>query len=135
MPPMRLGQLRNAMHAYARDFDVDLLSVADASRVVEQASAIEHMAATVKALAAVRVAGARSWAKSGDRSAAHQLARATGVSVTQAQQTLTTGQRLAEQPAVAQAARAGEAVGGADCCDHGCRRGQPRRRGPTAGPS
>src|SRR5688572_11519278 len=103
MPPMRLGQLRSAMQAYARDFDADLLSPSDAARVVEQASAIEHMAATVKSLAAVRIAEAGAWAKSGDRSAAHQLARTTGVSVSEAQQTLAAGARLAAQPAVAAA--------------------------------
>jgi hypothetical protein len=108
MPSMRLGQLRSAMQAYARDFDADLLSAMDAARAVEQASAIERMAATVKALAAVRVAGTKAWAGSGDRSAAHQLARTTGVSVSEAHATLQTGVRLAEQPAVAQAARAGK---------------------------
>jgi hypothetical protein len=76
--------------------------------VVEQASAIERMAATVKVLAAVRVAGTEAWASAGDRSAAHQLARTTGVSVSEAQATLQTGARLAEQPAVADAARAGK---------------------------
>jgi hypothetical protein len=107
MPPMRLGRLRSAMQTYAREFDADLLSAADASQVVSQAAAIEHMAATVKALAAVRVAVAGQWRGGGDRSAAHQLARTTGVSVSQAQQTLTAGTRLAEQPAVARAALAG----------------------------
>jgi hypothetical protein len=108
MPPMRLGQLRSGMQAYARAFDADVLTAADAARVVEQASAIERMAATVMTLAAVRVARTKAWASGGDRSAAHQLARTTGVSVSEAQATLQTGARLAEQPAVAEAARAGK---------------------------
>src|SRR5207302_2574815 len=48
----RLSELREAMGAYAADFDADLVSVPDCERVVEEATALEHMAATVKAPAA-----------------------------------------------------------------------------------
>src|SRR5437870_1400406 len=51
----RLSELRVAMGAYAAGFDAALVSVADAERVVQEATAIEHAAAAVKALAAVRL--------------------------------------------------------------------------------
>ncbi len=75
---------------------------------MEEASAIEKMAATVKALAAARVARTDVWRRRGDRSAAHELARRTGTSVGQAAQALETGRRLSALPETAAAARRGE---------------------------
>ena len=48
------------------------------------------------------------WAEAGDRSAAHHLARTTGVSVAQATDTLRMAERLADAPATEAALRAGE---------------------------
>lgn len=104
----RLGELREAMGDYAARFDAALISVSDASRAVEEASAIEKMAATVKALAAARVARSDLWRRRGDRSAAHELARTTGTSVGQAAQALETAKRLDTLPETAAAARRGE---------------------------
>lgn len=42
---------------------------------MEDAAAIENMAATAKSLAAARVAETGVWKKSGDRTPAHELAR------------------------------------------------------------
>ena len=77
----RVSQLRAAMAAWAAAFDPALISEAEASRVVEEAAAIEAMAATAKALAAARVADTDLWRAGGDRSPAHHLARTTGTSV------------------------------------------------------
>jgi hypothetical protein len=66
------------------------------------------MAATLKALAAARVAEGARWRQDGQRSAAHELARATGTSVRDARDTLALGRRLADQPEVAAAARRGQ---------------------------
>jgi hypothetical protein len=96
------------MGDYAGRFDAALISVSDAARAVEEASAIEKMAATVKALAAARVARSDLWRRRGDRSAAHELARTTGTSVGQAAQALETGKRLDSLPETAAAARRGE---------------------------
>ena len=85
-----------------------MLSAAHAVEVVEQASRIEKMAATVKALAAARVAETGSWRTEGDRSAAHQLARRTGTSVVQAAAAIDTARRLVSLPETAAAARRGE---------------------------
>ena len=66
------------------------------------------MAATVKSLAAARLAETGSWRVEGDRSAAHQLARRTGTSVVQAASAIDTARRLESLPAIASAARRGE---------------------------
>ncbi|MEA2972008.1 MAG: hypothetical protein QOG82_466, partial [Actinomycetota bacterium] len=72
-----IAELRESLSVYAAGFDAALLSAAQAEEVVDQASRIEKMAATVKALAAARVAETGSWRTDGDRSAAHHLARRT----------------------------------------------------------
>ncbi|MGH8984134.1 MAG: DUF222 domain-containing protein, partial [Acidimicrobiia bacterium] len=105
---MRLSDVRSAMSEYATRFNPALVSAADAARVVDEAAAIEKMAATVKSLAAARVAETEIWKQSGDRSAAHQLARATGTSVGQAKEALETGRKLQDLPATAAAAKQGE---------------------------
>ena len=102
-----LGQLRDAMGRYAAGFDPALLSCEDAAVVVAEAVALENMAATVKALAALRAAGGEAWMGAGVRSAAHDLARTTGTSVRQASDALATARRLESLPALAAAARAG----------------------------
>ncbi len=105
---MKLSELRSAMGEYATRFDPGRVHASDAARVVEDAAAIKHMAATVEALAAARVAETQLWKRDGDRSAAHQLARATGTSVELARQTLQSAQRLDELCETADAARRGE---------------------------
>ena len=102
----RLAELRQAMAAYAAGFDAGLLTGDDAARARDHAAAIEHVAATLKALAAARVAEGPRWRDGGGRSAAHELAAATGTSVNDARDTLELGRRLAEQPEVSAAARA-----------------------------
>lgn len=104
----RLGQLREATSRYARGFDPSLLSGEQAALAVGEAAAIEKMAATLKGLAAARAAAAGAWKDTGDRSAAHHLARTTGTSVGQATEAIDTARRLEQLPAAAAAARAGE---------------------------
>jgi hypothetical protein len=104
----KLSQLREAMGVYAADFDAALITAADAGLIVEHASAIEKMAATVKALAAAREAQTGLWRKHGDASPAHALARKTGTSVGQAAASIKTGKRLNHQPETDAAARRGE---------------------------
>ena len=99
------------MGAWTAPFDAALLSAVDATTVVADAAAIEYMAATVKALAGARVAETGCWRERGARSAADDLARTTGTSVSGARETLNVGRRLASQPQVAAAARAGKLSG------------------------
>jgi hypothetical protein len=104
----RLGELRKAMSAYALGFDAALVPAGVAAGLVEQAAAIEHAAAAVKAMAAERVAETELWKREGDRSPAHHLARTTGSTVSQAAQALETAKRLKSLPATATAARRGD---------------------------
>ena len=106
-----LAELGEGMRSCAARFDVALLSAADAEQVVEAAAAIEGVAATIKALAAARVAEGGGWRGSGERSAAHHLARLSGSSVSQAVESIETGRRLEALPVVAAAARAGSLSG------------------------
>lgn len=105
---MRLSELRDAMGVYAARFDPARLTASDATRVLEDAATIEKMAATVKSLAAARVAETDQWRRQGDRSPAHHLARSTGTPVGQARDALEAAQRLQELAAVDAAARRGE---------------------------
>ena len=104
----RLSELRRAVCSYASGFDADVISSDDASRAMREAAAIENAAATLKALAARRVAATSGWKRAGDRSPAHHLAREAGTSIAQAAEALETARRLAEMPALSGAARAGE---------------------------
>ena len=103
-----LAAMRKAMGVCAAGFDASLISATVASQVVEDASAIEKMAAAMKAQAAARVAETGLWKGEGDRSAAHHLARKTGTSVGQAADAIETARRLAELPATKKAASRGE---------------------------
>jgi Domain of unknown function (DUF222) len=102
-----LAEVREAMRGYAARFNSSLLSASDARQAQAHATAIKHMAATVEALTAARVAESGAWRREGDRSAAHGLARVTGSSVGAAHQILEVGRRLDQQPAIAYEARRG----------------------------
>jgi len=89
-------------------FDAALVSASDASLVVDHAAAIEKTAATIKALAAARLAETDVWRRAGDRTAAHHLARTTGTTVGAAADAINTARRLEQLPRAAAAARRGE---------------------------
>ena len=103
-----MREVREAVGTYAGGFDPALVTAADAQRIVEEAVAAENMLATVRALAAKRVAETEVWRKEGDVSPAHQLARKSGTSVAKAREALETAARLAALPEVEAAARRGE---------------------------
>ena len=103
----RLAELEGGMRRYAAAFDAALLSADQAASALAGAASIERMAATVKALAGARVADTGAWKASGDRSAAHALARTTGTSVAQASEAIATARRLGELSEVGAAARTG----------------------------
>ena len=103
----RLGELRGAMEAYSGGFDPALITVADATAVVDDAAAIEKMAATLKALAAARAAESGGWRRRGARSPAHDLAHQTGTSVGAAADALEAAQALGSLPVLAGAAKRG----------------------------
>ena len=104
----QLSELRRALERSASSFDASALPAVLASRVVEEASAIEHIASTIKALAAARVAETETWKNDGQRSPAHHLAKKTGTSVGDAQRELDRAKRLAKHPKTEAAAKAGK---------------------------
>jgi hypothetical protein len=96
------------MGVFAAAFEPALLSASQAEGATEQAARIEHMAATVKALAADRLAETELWKLGGDKSPAHMLGRKTGIPVSQAAQELENARRLSAHPKTDAAARQGK---------------------------
>src|SRR5438270_12962605 len=94
----KLAELDKAMGAFASSFDAALVSGAQAEGVLERAARIEHMAATLKALAAGRLAETELWRMGGDRSPAHMLRRKSGEAVSEAQRQLDNAKRLQKHP-------------------------------------
>src|SRR5205807_4358604 len=103
----KLVELERAMGTFASGFEPALLSAAQAEGVMERAARIEHMAATIKALAAARMAETELWSLDGDKTPAHMLARRSGESVSKANQQLETAKKLKDRPKTDAAARAG----------------------------
>src|SRR3954468_2014761 len=103
----KLAGLETTMVSFAAGFEPALISAAEAEGVMERAARIEHAAATVKALAAARMAETELWQAGGDRSPAHMLAKRTGESVSKANQQLETAKKLRDRPKTDAAARAG----------------------------
>lgn len=105
---VRLVEMKEAMTVFATGFDADAYSGEEARAIVKVAAAIEHIAATIKALAAVRAAQSNDHKAAGHRTAEEHLAHSTGTSLSGARDTLNLGRRLSRQPDVADAARRGQ---------------------------
>ena len=105
---MRLCDLEAAMREIVAGLEPETLSADAAANLVETFATIEKLAGAGKALAARRVADSNLWRGAGERSAAHWLARRSGVSIASAMATLETAARLPELPGVDRAVRAGE---------------------------
>jgi hypothetical protein len=102
-----LAEVRSAVEAFTSRFDARLLSAADASRLLRDATAICNMVSTVAALAASREAECGKWRREGARSPAEYVAKQTGVTVGAAADALRAAEQLESLPAVAEAARRG----------------------------
>ena len=89
-----LEAVRQSVCDYAKVFDAGSMIPAEAGRVVSLCAAIEGSVATLKALAAARLADGGSWRSEGYRSAEEQLADRTGVGTGQARRQLQNGRRL-----------------------------------------
>jgi len=105
---VKLKELEASLARFAADFDSALLPAAQAEGIMERAARMEHMCATIKALAAARFAETELWRNGGDRSPAHMLAKKTGKPVSQAHQQLENAKRLEAHPKTDAAARKGE---------------------------
>src|SRR6476469_1272498 len=104
----RLGEIEVAMRAFADGFDPALLVGSEASRAVTLAATIKNIAASIEARAAARAEDCGAWARSGDKSPAHHLARITGTSVGQAVAAMETARKLESLPDTKAAADAGK---------------------------
>src|SRR6184192_3688396 len=105
---VKLGKLEESLAAFAADFEPALLSASAAEGVMERTSRMEHICATIKALAAARMSETELWRNAGDKSPAHMLARRSGEPVSQAQQQLENAKRLRCHPKTDAAARKGK---------------------------
>lgn len=103
----KLRELEKSLASVAADFDAAFLSAPEAEGVMERAARMEHICATLKALAAARVAETELWRVGGDRTPAHMLGRRFGEPVSKAQQQLDNAKRLGAHPKNDAAARAG----------------------------
>src|SRR5436305_387526 len=104
----RLSELAAGMRAFVDGFDPALLLGSEASRAVTLASTIKNIAASIEARAAARAEDCGAWARSGDRSPAHHLARITGTTVGQAMGAMETARKLEKLPETKKAADAGK---------------------------
>jgi hypothetical protein len=102
-----LAELRERLQRLVAGLDADVIDPAAAERLVTEFSTIEHVAAAGKAIAARRVAESGRWRRSGERTEAEWLARATGDSVGSARAALETATVIDALPAVSAALRSG----------------------------
>jgi hypothetical protein len=101
------AELRDGLAAWVAELEPGVYAGDDALRVLDVLSDVKRLAGAAESLMAARVASCDAWKESGDRSAAHWLARRTGISIAEAKAKLETADRLRELPATAEAFRAG----------------------------
>ena len=102
-----LRALRGRLQEIVGDLEPARLTGKTAATLVEEFAAIENLAAAGKTLCGGRVAESGAWQSSGERSAAHWMAKTTGTSVGAAVSSIETASRLAELPVTDKAVRAG----------------------------
>ncbi len=109
-----LADLKAAMaviEAAVAELEPECLAAGDAVALVEVFARGERVCTAGRALAGRRVARASAWRASGERSAAHWMARQAGTSVGEAVNVLRTAERVESLPAVNQAFRSGDLSG------------------------
>src|SRR4051794_157884 len=84
-------------------FDAELLDGDAAEKVVNAVAAMTNTLSSIKVSAALRLETTQTFRRDGHRSAAHQLAHATGTSVGRAKSELEAAKRLEALPATAKA--------------------------------
>ncbi len=104
--------LRAALAAGVGAMDPDAVLASEAPGLWAGLDGIERLAATAKTLLARRVADSRVWATEGYSGPAAYLARRSGTTPGRARETLEASKRLADQPVLSDAARAGELSAG-----------------------
>lgn len=102
-----MAELRDGLAVWVADLEPGEFSAEDALRLLDVVSGLKRLASAAETLLAARVAPSGLWKDGSDRSAAHWLARRTGMSVAEAKAKLDTAERLDDLPATAEALRAG----------------------------
>lgn len=101
------AEVRDQMARWVAELEPGEFSAEDALRMLDVVSDLKRLAGAAETLLAARVAPVGLWKDEADRSAAHWLARRTGMSVAEAKAKLDTASRLADLPTTAEAYRAG----------------------------
>src|SRR3954451_2024014 len=98
-----LQEMRKRLVDFAAEFDAELLDGERAGQVLNDVAAMANTLSSIKVRAARRLEATQSFRRDGHRSAAHQLAHATGTSVGKAKSEIEAAKRLEALPAPAQA--------------------------------
>src|SRR4051794_17510582 len=114
-----LDEIGKRLVDIAGEFDAELLDGDAAGKVVKAVATMTNTLSSIKVRAALRLETTQTFRRDGHRSAAHQLAQATGSSVGKARVELEAGKRLESLPATAKALSEGavsadKAAAGAD---------------------
>ena len=100
--------LSTAIGRFVGDLEPGLLSMSDASAWLADVTRMRSQLASAELALTARVAEGREWAREGDRSPAHFLARTAGVSLGEASSKLDAAQRLRDVPIATQALARGD---------------------------
>jgi hypothetical protein len=109
--PAPVISVRDQLRRFVDELEPGVYAGAEAASLVQVLVEVERLAAAGKALLAARVADTAVWTATGDRSAAHWLARRSGTSVGESAATLTMAAQVESLPDTAAALRAGKLSG------------------------
>jgi hypothetical protein len=100
--------IRQQLEAAVHELDPDLLAPTDAVALLAEYERIERLAGAAKTLLAPRAAESGQWRRDGNVSPEEWLANQTGTTITEAKDTIATGERVKDQPKVKRALTKGK---------------------------
>jgi hypothetical protein len=103
-----LTELSRTIDRFVHSLEPGQLSMADATAWLADVIRMRTQLASAELVLAARVADGREWARDGDKSPAHFLARTAGVSLGEAIAKLDAAERLADLPVASEALAKGE---------------------------
>ncbi len=105
--PAEIKELSTTVERFVGDLEPGRLSMADASGWLTDVVRMRSQLASAELSLSARVAEGREWAKEGDKSPAHFLARTAGVSLGEASSKLDAARQLRDLPVASEALAAG----------------------------
>lgn len=103
-----IAESERGLAAWVVELEPGVYSGDDARALLDVVSRVKRLASAAETLLAARVAETKAWREgSNDRSAAHWLARRSGITIAEARAKLETAEKLDDLPATAEALRAG----------------------------